>query len=53
MDIRTVTEARKAFREIMAGMEGFEGGVLVQEMVKGRRELVMGLTRRPAVRSGA
>jgi len=31
----------------MAGMEGFEGGVLMQEMIKGRRELVMGLTRDP------
>ncbi len=47
VDIRTVTEAKKAFREIMAGMEGFEGGVLLQEMIKGRRELVMGLTRDP------
>ncbi|MEN6469377.1 MAG: acetate--CoA ligase family protein [Smithella sp.] len=47
VDIRTVTEAKKAFREIMAGMEGFEGGVLMQEMIKGRRELVMGLTRDP------
>ena len=45
VDIRTATEAKKAFREIMAGMEGFEGGVLMQEMIKGRRELVMGLTR--------
>ncbi len=47
VDIRTVTEAKKAFREIMVGMEGFEGGVLMQEMIKGRRELVMGLTRDP------
>ena len=47
VDVRTATEAKKAYREIMAGMEGFEGGVLVQEMVKGRRELVMGLTRDP------
>jgi len=47
VDIRTSTEAKKAFREIMAGMEGFEGGVLLQEMIKGRRELVMGLTRDP------
>src|SRR5512145_86754 len=31
----------------MTGMEGFEGGVLMQEMIKGRRELVMGLTRDP------
>ena len=47
VDIRTTTEARKAFREIMAGLEGFEGGALIQEMIKGRRELVMGLTRDP------
>ena len=47
VDIRTVAEARKAFRDIMAGLEGFEGGVLIQEMIKGRRELVMGLTRDP------
>jgi len=47
VDIRTATEAKKAFREIMTGMEGFEGGVLLQEMIKGRRELVMGLTRDP------
>ncbi len=47
VDIRTSTDAKKAFREIMAGMEGFEGGVLMQEMIKGRRELVMGLTRDP------
>jgi len=47
VDIRTATEAKKAFREIMTGMEGFEGGVLIQEMIKGRRELVMGLTRDP------
>jgi acetate---CoA ligase (ADP-forming) subunit beta len=45
VDIRTATEAKKAFRAIMAGMEGFEGGVLMQEMIKGRRELVMGMTR--------
>ena len=47
VDIRTVKEAKKAFSEIMAGMKGFDGGVLVQEMIKGRRELVMGLTRDP------
>jgi acyl-CoA synthetase (NDP forming) len=45
VDIRTLKEAKKAFNEIMAGMKGFKGGVLVQEMIKGRRELVMGMTR--------
>jgi succinyl-CoA synthetase beta subunit len=47
VDIRTVREAKKAFNDIMAGMKGFDGGVLIQEMIKGRRELVMGLTRDP------
>jgi len=45
VDIRNITEAKKAFREIMAGLAGFEGGVLMQQMISGRRELVMGLTR--------
>lgn len=47
VDLRSATEARKAFDEIMAAMEGAEGGVLVQQMISGRRELVMGLTRDP------
>ena len=45
VDIRTISEARKAFRKITEGMAGAEGAVLMQEMIKGRRELVMGLTR--------
>lgn len=45
IDIRTLKEAKKAFQEIINGLKGFEGGVLVQEMIKGRRELVMGMTR--------
>ncbi len=45
VDIRTKSEALAAFREIRRGMAGHDGGVLVQEMVKGRRELVMGMTR--------
>lgn len=45
VDIRTLKEAKKAFNEIMAGLKGFDGEVLVQEMIKGRRELVMGMTR--------
>jgi acetyl-CoA synthetase (ADP-forming) len=45
VDVRTDGEALEAFREIRQGLDGQEGGVLVQEMVKGRRELVMGLTR--------
>jgi acetyl-CoA synthetase (ADP-forming) len=47
VDIRTITEAKKAFRQIIDGMEGAEGGVLMQQMISGRRELVMGLTRDP------
>lgn len=45
VDIRTIKEAKKAFHDIMAGLKGFDGGALVQEMIKGRRELVMGMTR--------
>lgn len=46
VDIRNENEARAAFGEIMADM-GTNAGVLVQEMVKGQRELVVGLTRDP------
>jgi len=46
VDIRGEAEATAAFDEIMAGLDG-KGGVLVQEMIGGRRELVMGLTRDP------
>jgi acyl-CoA synthetase (NDP forming) len=46
VDIRNENEAIAAFGEIMAGM-GTKAGVLVQEMVKGQRELVVGLTRDP------
>jgi acetyl-CoA synthetase (ADP-forming) len=45
LDIRTVEEAQNAFDEIMAGLKGFDGAVLMQEMVNGKRELVMGLSR--------
>jgi acetyl-CoA synthetase (ADP-forming) len=45
VDIRTVREAKKAFKEILNGLRGFDGGVLIQEMIRGGRELVMGLTR--------
>lgn len=47
VDIRTMTEAKKAMRKIMAGIAGVQGGVLIQQMISGRRELVMGLTRDP------
>ncbi|MBW1702054.1 MAG: acetate--CoA ligase family protein [Deltaproteobacteria bacterium] len=45
VDIRNNKEARAAFEEIMSETKGVEHGVLVQEMVKGKRELVIGLTR--------
>ena len=46
VDVRGEAEAVAAFDGIMAGLGG-KGGVLVQEMIGGRRELVMGLTRDP------
>ena len=45
VDIRNDNEAKVAFNEIIAGMNGNEKTVLVQEMIKGKRELVAGLTR--------
>ena len=47
LDIRNAAEAMAAFEEIMAGMNGSGGGVLVQQMIRGQRELVLGLTRDP------
>jgi acyl-CoA synthetase (NDP forming) len=47
IDVRNDTEALNAFNDIMFGMNGNRGAVLVQEMVKGRRELVIGLIRDP------
>jgi acetate---CoA ligase (ADP-forming) subunit beta len=47
IDIRTLEEATAAFEEITAKMGADKGGVLVQEMVKGQRELVIGMTRDP------
>jgi len=46
VDIRNEAEAKIAFEEIAANI-GTEDAVLVQEMVKGQRELVIGLTRDP------
>ncbi|MGV8059763.1 MAG: acetate--CoA ligase family protein [Smithellaceae bacterium] len=45
VDIRSAAEALTAFDEITAGMQGYSGAVLIQQMIKGRRELVMGMTR--------
>jgi len=47
VDIRNEKEAESAFEEIMANMTGNKNAVLIQEMVKGQRELVIGLTRDP------
>ena len=47
-DIRDDREALDAFNDIMAGMNGIKGAAaLVQEMIKGKRELVVGLIRDP------
>ena len=45
MDIRSNEEALRAFDRIIIAMDGQGCSVLVQEMVQGRRELVIGLTR--------
>jgi acetyl-CoA synthetase (ADP-forming) len=45
VDVRTESEAAAAFAEIIAKMDSRRGGVLVQEMVSGKRELMVGMTR--------
>ena len=47
VDIRNTEEAVGAFQNIMVNMAEEDGQVLVQEMIKGQRELVVGLTRDP------
>ncbi len=47
LDLRNEEEAVEAFNELMQIMEGADKAVLVQEMIKGPRELVVGLTRDP------
>jgi succinyl-CoA synthetase beta subunit len=47
VDLRNAGEALEAYDAIMQGLDGHSGGVLIQEMIRGRRELVMGLTRDP------
>jgi acyl-CoA synthetase (NDP forming) len=47
IDIRNDDEAIQAYDDITAGMNGSKGTVLVQELVKGERELVIGLIRDP------
>lgn len=45
IDIRNEEEAKASFNDIVNKIKGIEGAVLVQEMVKGKRELVVGLIR--------
>jgi succinyl-CoA synthetase beta subunit len=45
VDIRNDNEAQLSFENIMGKMGGMNGAVLVQEMVNGKRELVIGFTR--------
>jgi len=47
VDVRNAEEAAVAFEEIMAGMNGAGSTVLVQQMIRGKRELVLGMTRDP------
>ena len=47
IDIRNDAEAKTAFEEIMASMNGSGNTILVKEMIKGQRELVVGLNRDP------
>jgi acyl-CoA synthetase (NDP forming) len=47
LDIRNSEEASAAYDQIVAGLNSGSAGVLVQEMVKGARELMVGLTRDP------
>jgi len=47
VDIRSEAEAEAAFADIVARMPCQNPAVLVQEMVKGERELMVGLTRDP------
>lgn len=46
-DIRNDKEALDAFNDIVARLDGVEGTVLVQEMIKGKREMAIGLIRDP------
>ena len=45
IDIRNNNEAGSAFEEIITSMDSANKAVLVQELVKGKRELVVGMTR--------
>ncbi|MGD8229281.1 MAG: acetate--CoA ligase family protein [Desulfobacteraceae bacterium] len=45
VDLRNDDEARAAFQEIMHDMQGQQKAVLVQELIRGSRELMVGMTR--------
>jgi len=47
LDIRNEQEAQQAFEELREALQDPDGSILVQEMVQGRRELVLGMTRDP------
>ncbi|MBU3914731.1 acetate--CoA ligase family protein, partial [bacterium] len=47
VDIRNIDEAKTAFADIQSKMDRDDNSVLVQEMIKGQRELVVGMTRDP------
>lgn len=47
VDIRSEQEALLAFDDLASRMEGKETPILVQEMIRGTRELVAGMTRDP------
>lgn len=46
-DLRNLEEAEETFRDILSRMGDPDGAVLVQEMVRGQRELMAGLARDP------
>jgi acetyl-CoA synthetase (ADP-forming) len=47
VDVRNEDEALTAYNEIVAAMNGTDRSVLVQQMIRGQRELVIGLIRDP------
>jgi acetyl-CoA synthetase (ADP-forming) len=47
VDLRNKMELSRAYDRIWKNMKGIDGSILVQEMVKGVRELVIGLIRDP------
>ena len=47
VDLRNEDESRAAFEDISGKLESAGDAILVQEMVKGQRELVVGMTRDP------